>query len=174
MAVVGLTLVGADRAAAVEPIPARKPNVLVILADDLGYGDVGYQGCKDVPTPNIDSLANGGVRFTNGYVTAPLCSPSRAGLLSGRSGTRFGFEFNVGGSSKGGKNVAGIPVTEKIFAERMKAAGYKTSIFGKWHVGFLPQLAPRGAGLTNGSVFSARAVRTSPAAATKSSTMARR
>jgi arylsulfatase A-like enzyme len=127
-----------------QPDPATRPNILVILADDLGYADVGYQGCKDVPTPNIDSIASNGVRFTAGYVTAPLCSPSRAGLLSGRSGTRFGFEFNVGGSDHGGKNAAGIPVTERIFPEYFKAAGYQTGIFGKWHVGFRPQLAPGG------------------------------
>ncbi len=132
---------------------AARPNILVILADDLGYADVSCQGCKDVPTPNIDSLAANGTRFTSGYVTAPLCSSSRAGLLSGRSGTRFGFEFNVGGSSQGGKNASGIPVTEKIFSERMKAAGYVTGIFGKWHVGFQPQLTPARRGFDEWECF---------------------
>jgi len=132
---------------------ARRPNVLVFFADDLGYADVGYQGCKDVPTPHIDALAKNGVRFTNGYVTAPLCSPSRAGLLTGRSGTRFGFEFNVGGSDKGGKNVAGIPVSEKLISERLKEAGYTTGMFGKWHVGFKPRLAPAGRGFDEWECF---------------------
>src|SRR5277367_3599811 len=75
---------------------ARRPNVLILLADDLGYADVGFQGCKDIPTPNIDALAKGGVRCTNGYVSGPYCSPTRAGLLTGRYQTRFGHEFNPG------------------------------------------------------------------------------
>src|SRR6188768_1351881 len=74
-----------------------KPNVVVILADDLGYADIGAQGiAKDVKTPNIDSIARDGVRFTNGYVSCPVCSPSRAGLLTGRYQQRFGHEFNPG------------------------------------------------------------------------------
>src|SRR5438045_9502290 len=71
-----------------------KPNILVIVADDLGYGDIGVHGGKDVPTPNIDALAASGVRCNNGYVSAPYCSPSRAGFLTGRYQTRFGHEFN--------------------------------------------------------------------------------
>src|SRR5437868_14927000 len=73
---------------------AKKPNILVIVADDLGYGDVGVHGGKDVPTPNLDALAAGGVRCSNGYVSAPYCSPSRAGFLTGRYQTRFGHELN--------------------------------------------------------------------------------
>src|SRR5271168_1275707 len=76
--------------------PKSKPNIVVLLADDLGYADVGFQGCKDIPTPNIDALAKGGVRCTNGYVSGPYCSPSRAGLLTGRYQQRFGHEFNPG------------------------------------------------------------------------------
>ena len=78
---------------AVTACEAAKPNILFIIADDLGYADVGFQGCKDIPTPNIDSLAASGVRFTSGYVSGPYCSPSRAGLLTGRYQNRFGFEF---------------------------------------------------------------------------------
>src|SRR5437899_12740480 len=74
----------------------RKPNILFIGGDDLGYADVGVQGCKDIPTPNLDALANSGVRFTSGYVSGPYCSPTRAGLLTGRYQTRFGHEFNPG------------------------------------------------------------------------------
>jgi ADP-ribose pyrophosphatase YjhB (NUDIX family) len=75
--------------------PAQeKPNVIVILADDLGYADVGFQGCKDIPTPNLDALAAGGVRFTSGYVTWPACAPSRASLIAGRDSHRFGFYTN--------------------------------------------------------------------------------
>ena len=74
----------------------RKPNVIFILGDDLGYCDVSMYGCKEIPTPNIDSIGKNGIRFTNAYVTAPVCSPSRAGLLTGRYQQRFGFEFNAG------------------------------------------------------------------------------
>src|SRR5262245_53952937 len=76
---------------------ARKPNILVIVADDLGYADLGFQGGKDIPTPHIDSLAASGIRFTNGYVSGPYCSPTRAGLMTGRYQQRFGHEFNPGG-----------------------------------------------------------------------------
>ena len=75
---------------------ARKPNIVFILGDDLGYCDVSMYGCKEIPTPNIDSIGRNGVKFTNGYVTAPVCSPSRAGLMTGRYQHRFGFEFNAG------------------------------------------------------------------------------
>src|SRR6476620_5826583 len=81
-------------AGAVEP--PRRPNILVILADDMGFADVGVNGCKDIPTPNIDSLARNGVRCANGYVSHPYCSPTRAGLMTGRYQQRFGHEFNPG------------------------------------------------------------------------------
>ena len=82
----------------------RKPNILVIVGDDMGYADVGVHGCKDIPTPHLDALAKSGVRFTNGYVSGPYCSPTRAGLLTGRYQTRFGHEFNPGG--KGARHAA--------------------------------------------------------------------
>jgi len=78
---------------------ARRPNILIIVSDDHGYADVGFHGCQDIPTPNIDSLARSGVRFTNGYVSGPYCSPTRAGLLTGRYQQRFGHEFNPGSGS---------------------------------------------------------------------------
>src|SRR5882757_6212831 len=73
------------------------PNIIVIVGDDMGYADIGVHGCKDIPTPNIDKLAAAGTRCTNGYVSGPYCSPTRAGLLTGRYQTRFGHEFNPGG-----------------------------------------------------------------------------
>src|SRR3982751_2829463 len=79
------------------PAPAAqagKPNILVILSDDVGWGEYGFQGGKDIPTPNIDSIARNGVRFTQGYVSGPYCSPTRAGFMTGRYQTRFGHEFN--------------------------------------------------------------------------------
>lgn len=119
----------------------RKPNVLVILADDLGYGEIGCQGfTKEVPTPNIDSIAANGIRFTSGYVSGPYCSPTRAGLMTGRYQTRFGHEFNPGpGPSAPGK---GLPTTEKTIGDRMKAAGYATGWFGKSHLGYEPEYHP--------------------------------
>ncbi|MFT7029298.1 MAG: arylsulfatase A-like enzyme, partial [Marinoscillum sp.] len=72
----------------------EKPNVIIILADDLGYADVGFNGSEEIPTPNIDRIANEGVMFTNGYVTYSVCGPSRAGLITGRYQNRFGYATN--------------------------------------------------------------------------------
>src|SRR3954462_3077419 len=77
---------------------ADRPNILFIVGDDMGFGDVGFHGCKDIPTPNLDALAASGVRFTNGYFSGPYCSPTRAGLLTGRYQERFGHEFNPNGN----------------------------------------------------------------------------
>src|SRR5580692_9396004 len=122
----------------------RRPNIVILLADDLGYADVGFQGCQDIPTPNIDALARGGVRCTNGYVSGPYCSPTRAGLLTGRYQQRFGHEFNPGprGEPGGGDFSIGLPLSETTFADRMRAAGYATGIVGKWHLGVAPKFNP--------------------------------
>ena len=85
----------------------KKPNILVIVADDLGYGDIGVHGGKAVPTPNIDKLAASGIRCTSGYVSSPYCSPSRAGLLTGRYQQRSGYEFNPDGSPEYGQDGRG-------------------------------------------------------------------
>src|SRR5829696_6171622 len=106
-----------------------RPNIVIIVADDMGYGDIGPYGSKDIPTPNLDALARGGVRFTDAYVTGPYCSPTRAGLLTGRYGQRFGHEFNPPGL------VFGMPTSETTIADRLRAAGYRTALFGKWHLG---------------------------------------
>src|SRR5438309_10029110 len=109
------------------PAAETKPNVLVIVADDLGYGDIGVQGGRDVPTPHIDALAAAGVRCTSGYVSAPYCSPSRAGMLTGRYQTRFGHEFNphVGDEAK-----LGLPLEERTIADYLRSAGYATGLGG--------------------------------------------
>ncbi|MDB6056605.1 MAG: sulfatase [Verrucomicrobiales bacterium] len=106
-----------------------KPNILFIVGDDMGYSDVGFQGCKDIPTPNLDKLAASGVRFTSGYVSAPYCSPSRAGMLTGRYQEKFGHEFNP--SSPG----SGLPTNQVTIADRLKKVGYHTGLVGKWHEG---------------------------------------
>src|ERR1700759_3989038 len=111
----------------------RKPNVLVLVADDLGYADIGVQAVsKDVVTPNIDSIATNGVRFTNGYVTCPVCSPSRAGFLTGRYQERYGHELNPAGEFGG---TFGLPLDQVTIADEMRRAGYATGIVGKWHEG---------------------------------------
>jgi arylsulfatase A-like enzyme len=114
-----------------------RPNILIIVGDDMGYADVGFHHCKDIPTPNLDALAASGMRFTNGYVSGPYCSPTRAGLLTGRYQQRFGHEFNPGGGAQG------LPLTETTIANRLKAAGYATGIVGKWHLGAQPEMHPQ-------------------------------
>src|SRR5688572_28548236 len=123
---------------------ARPPNIVVIVADDMGYADIGVHGAKDIPTPNIDALANSGIRFTNAYVTGPYCSPTRAGLMTGRYPQRFGHEFNIGGTATHAE--AGLPLEEVTLADRLKAAGYRTAIFGKWHLGSVARFRPRARG----------------------------
>ncbi len=118
-----------------------KPNVVVLLADDLGYGELGCQGNPQIPTPHIDSIAATGVRFTAGYVTAPNCSPSRAGLLVGRYPTRFGHEFNPIGA-KNEDPAYGLPVGEQTIAAAMQDAGYVTGVIGKWHLGGTAEYHP--------------------------------
>src|SRR5262245_25502003 len=120
---------------------ARKPNVVVFLSDDVGYGEYGFQGNKQIPTPSIVSIAAAGVRFTQGYVSGPYCSPTRAGLMTGRYQTRFGHEFNEGGPTGMGGNF-GLPLSETTFPNRMHDLGYATCAVGKWHLGGRPEFLP--------------------------------
>lgn len=124
-------LLGPGGVQAGEKKPTR-PNILVIVGDDLGYADVGFHGCKDIPTPNLDRLAKSGVRFSSGYVSGPYCSPTRAGLLTGRYQTRFGHEFN---SSAAKDADFGLPLAQVTIANRLRGAGYATGLVGKWHLG---------------------------------------
>ena len=102
----------------------------------MGFADCGVYGCKDIPTPNIDRLAASGVRFSNGYTSGCVCSPSRAGLISGRYQQRFGFDANAeGGAPASDKGPRALDIQQVTFAQRMKAMGYATGLFGKWHLG---------------------------------------
>lgn len=121
-------------------IEARPPNLVIILTDDQGYADVGFNGCKDIPTPHIDSIAENGVRFTNGYVSFPVCSPSRAGLLTGRYGQRFGHERNP--TFQPDDPSSGLPLSETTLADVLGKVGYRSGIIGKWHLGVHPDLHP--------------------------------
>lgn len=112
--------------------PAR-PSVLIFVADDLGYADIGVHGCQDIPTPSIDALAREGVRCTSGYVTAPRCAPSRCALLTGRYQQRYGCELDA---------ERGLPPEETTLAQRLGPAGYATGLVGKWHLGRAPEDHP--------------------------------
>ncbi len=114
------------------------PNLLLILADDLGYGDLGCTGSRTIATPNLDALADGGTFFSQGYVASAVCSPSRAGLMTGRDPRRFGYEGNLNNAAKNyptRPELLGLPPTEHTLADHLRAAGYATSLVGKWHLG---------------------------------------
>jgi arylsulfatase A-like enzyme len=139
---------------------ARKPNLLIILADDMGYGDIACYGSPDVPTPHIDSLASGGTRFTDGYVSCAVCSPSRVALLTGRYQQRFGHEFNSGPPEREAQVNFGLPADARILPQYLKPHGYRSAVIGKWHLGIRPGYHPLDRGfdefygfLTGGNAF---------------------
>ena len=127
--------------------PSRPPNIIVMLADDLGYGDLGLTGGTQIPTPHIDSLAAAGVKFTHAYVSSPVCAPSRAGLMTGKNQIGFGFHDNLFPAQPGhDPEFVGLPLNQKTLAERLKKLGYTTGIVGKWHLGERPQFHPANRG----------------------------
>ena len=119
---------------------ASRPNILLIVSDDQGYADAGFQGSKDIRTPQLDRLAKSGLRCTNGYVSHPFCSPTRAGLMSGRYQQRFGHENNPFYDPADTKE--GLPLTERLLPDFLKAGGYTTGWVGKWHLGAHESMVP--------------------------------
>jgi len=139
--ILGLIAIGGGLIPAAVHAEGRKPNVIVIVADDLGWGELGIQGNPQIPTPNIDSIGRNGVRFTSGYVSGTYCSPTRAGLMTGKYQQRFGHEFNSG-PVQTASTTFGLPLEEKTAGDRFKEAGYATGWFGKSHLGFEPAYHP--------------------------------
>ncbi|MFI3317809.1 MAG: sulfatase-like hydrolase/transferase [Rikenellaceae bacterium] len=118
----------------------QRPNVVIFLADDMGFQDAGFTGSTDIKTPNLDALAADGVVFTQGYASHPFSGPSRAGLLSGRYQHRFGFEENP--AYDPANDLLGLPTTEVLFPARMQEVGYTTGAIGKWHIGAATKYHP--------------------------------
>lgn len=131
---------------------SEQPNIIVIMSDDAGYADIGFSGNRlnkaNFETPNLDSLASSGVIFDQGYTSASVCSPSRAGMLTGRYQQRFGHEYNLPVTPEPGDVEAfnGLNVDELTMADHLKAAGYSTGLIGKWHLGLAPQFHPNARG----------------------------
>lgn len=119
---------------------SKPPNLVLILADDLGYADVGFNGCKDIPTPNIDRIAKEGIKCTNAYVTWGACGPSRAGMITGRYQDKFGFSRNPLFAPNDPNQ--GLPLSELMLSEALQQANYKSAVLGKWHLGAHPSQRP--------------------------------
>jgi arylsulfatase A-like enzyme len=120
----------------------RRPNILFILVDDLGYGDLGCYGSRSIRTPNVDKLAKDGVRLTDCYSAACVCSPTRAALITGRYPQRAGFEWVIRYTEK----ERGLPATDSSLPRLLKKGGYATGLFGKWHLGYKPEFGPNAHG----------------------------
>ncbi|QDS98496.1 sulfatase-like hydrolase/transferase [Adhaeretor mobilis] len=137
----------ASQSEAAEVSDAKQPNIVLLFADDAGYGDFGFHGSHHFKTPHLDQLAKRGVRLSNFYVSGATCGPSRAGMLTGQYQQRFGYEeINVPGimseSSKLLGDEMGLPTDLKTMGDHLQAHGYHTGIFGKWHMGVADRYHP--------------------------------
>jgi arylsulfatase A-like enzyme len=128
-----------------QPGPPSRPNIVLIITDDVGYGDIGSYGAPDIRTPNIDSLAKAGVRFTQFYANGSSCTPTRAGLISGRYQQRFALERPLSGAASPDVSI-GLPATGRSLPQLLRDGGYSTALVGKWHLGYQPQFSPRAHG----------------------------
>ena len=127
-----------------QPGSATRPNVVLIITDDLGWADLGSYGATDVRTPNIDGLAAAGIRLTDFYANGVTCTPTRAGLITGRYQQRFGVEAPLSNPSRGADQ--GLPATGYSLPQLLKNNGYATALVGKWHLGYKPELGPNAHG----------------------------
>jgi len=141
VAIVGLALASPQA----QPAAPSRPNIVLIITDDVGYGDLGSYGAPDIKTPNIDSLAKAGVRFTQFYANGSSCTPTRAGLISGRYQQRFALENPLGhAATNDGRS--GLPAIGQSLPQLLRNQGYATGLIGKWHLGYLPQFSPKAHG----------------------------
>lgn len=124
---------------------ASRPNVVLIITDDMGHGDLGVTGAPDIRTPNLDALARAGVRFTEFYSNGPLCTPTRAALISGRYQQRVAIEEAFGGATSSFAE-RGLPARGTSLPQLLKDHGYATGLLGKWHLGYTPEFSPRAHG----------------------------
>ena len=139
-----LLAVGLAMSSLAQSPSARRPNVLLIIADDMGYGDIGVYGATDTRTPHLDRLAADGVRLTDFYANAPVCTPTRAALMTGRYQQRLMLERPL--ASVGADLEAVLPVTGRSVPQLLREAGYRTALIGKWHLGYRPEAGPRAHG----------------------------
>lgn len=149
-----VTLAALNLDAFSQPANARQPNIVFVLMDDMGYADLGCYGARDIRTPNIDRLAREGVRFTDFYSNAPVCTPTRTAFITGRWQQRVGFEWAMGFAAEQFRRVGeewvkepdihalGLPATVPTLPKMLKAAGYATGAFGKWHLGYRDEFNP--------------------------------
>ena len=128
-----------------QPTAPARPNIVLIITDDVGYGDIGSYGAPDIKTPNIDSLAKAGTRFTQFYANGSSCTPTRAGLISGRYQQRLALERPLGHATTADANV-GLPANGQSLPQLLRSRGYATALIGKWHLGYLPQFSPKAHG----------------------------
>ena len=143
-----------------QQVPPR-PNIILIITDDVGYGDIGSYGAPDIKTPNIDGLARAGTRFTQFYANASSCTPTRAGLISGRYQQRFAIERPLGAPSTADGGV-GLPATGRSLPQLLRTAGYATALIGKWHLGYQPQFSPLAHGFDSGRCHPTHSLQTKP------------
>ncbi|MGD9855987.1 MAG: sulfatase-like hydrolase/transferase [Planctomycetaceae bacterium] len=146
LAIVGL-LIGAANAHDASGEEAFRPNIVILVSDDLDYGKLGYNGYSAVATPHLDSVIRGGTFFSNGYVSGPVCAPTRAGLMTGRYQARIGYQTLTGPIERQIADDYGVDTREILLPQLLKDAGYATAVIGKWHLGYNDKYHPNERGV---------------------------